>query len=60
MNEHLVAFRQQVCERAKEVDTSEALDWFALSFGFFLARGVSIEEAWQLSLDARYKHEYWR
>lgn len=37
----------------------DVIDWFSLSIGFFLAKGLNIKKAYELSLDARYKHEYW-
>ncbi len=59
MNKLLEEFKKEVCERAKEVDPQEELDWYALSIGFFLAKGATLEEAEKLAVEARYTHQYW-
>lgn len=55
---HLEAFKQ-VCLRAVDIDQGEELDWHALSIGFFLARGLPTEEAYDLARIARYTYQYW-
>ena len=47
-----------VSEGAKEI-VLEDCDWCDLSIGYFLALGMSIDEANDLALDVRYKEHYW-
>ena len=35
----LNAFKTEVCEKSHIIDSEEELDWYALSIGFFLAKG---------------------
>lgn len=53
------AFRKEVCEKWQEVDLDSRLDWYDLSIGFFLAKGLNIKEAHELASEVRYKYEYW-
>jgi hypothetical protein len=55
----LEEFRMGICLRHKQVDPDEELDWFSLSYGFFIARGASIDDAHTLSRHARYDLQYW-
>lgn len=59
MDALLEAFRKDVCAKSAKIDPDESLDWFALSIGFFLARGATISKAHTLAIKARYKHHYW-
>lgn len=52
-------FKKDVCLKAKEVDPGDEQDWFSLSLGYFLAKGCSPEESWDLSSEVRYDLEYW-
>lgn len=40
-------------------DKSDELDWYALSIGFFLALGLTEDEAFELALHVRYDKGYW-
>lgn len=42
-----------------KIDPGEELDWFAMSLGFFLARGLSLDAAHAAALHARYEFHYW-
>ncbi len=53
------AFKKTVCDRSDKVDPYEELDWFALSYGFFIAKGIEIERAHELSSWVRYNEQYW-
>lgn len=55
----LTAFRDEVCVRANDIDPDDSLDWYSVSIGFFLARGVEIGMARALALKARHEHMYW-
>jgi hypothetical protein len=57
--EALQSFKRNVCDRAEEVDPDDQYDWFSLSMGYFLAIGCTLNQAHNLSLDARYKEGYW-
>lgn len=57
--EHLNSFRQDCCEHSAEIDPSDEQDWFSLSIGYFIAKGMPIMRAYELALHARYDHEYW-
>lgn len=60
----LDAFRQDCCtpERrealAKDASGDEQ-DWFSLSIGYFVAKGLAPAQAHRLALHARYKLQYW-
>lgn len=56
---YLQKFKVQVCDRAAEVDPSDEYDWFALSLGFFIALGLTLDDANALAIEARYDHHYW-
>ena len=34
-------FKDDVCSKSKQIDSSEEQDWFSLSLGFFIAKGVT-------------------
>lgn len=57
--ELLEAFKNEVCEKAKEVDPDSSQDWYSLSIGFFVAKGASPEVAHHLATTARYAYQYW-
>lgn len=52
-------FRREVCERASDIDPAGEQDWYSMSLGFFVACGLSIEEATRCADEVRYVHEYW-
>lgn len=58
MKSLLMQFKEDVCNKANEIDADE-LDWFALSIGYFMAKGCSFERAHHWAMEARYKHHYW-
>lgn len=43
----------------KKIDAAESQDWFSLSLGYFLAKGLSVDEAHELSSYVRYDQKYW-
>lgn len=51
-------FKKDVCDRSKEIDPDEQLMWFELSYGYFLAKGCTPDEAYKLSSEVRYQDEY--
>lgn len=51
-------FKQEICEREKEIDPNEELDWFSMSIGYFIAKGLSVQDAFNLASEVRYVDEY--
>ena len=45
LDQHILAWRNQIYDCAANVDPDEELCWRSLAIGFFMARGLSIEEA---------------
>jgi hypothetical protein len=43
---------------AKDPELDE-LDWYDMSVGFFLALGLSVEDAYDVATKCRYTHKYW-
>lgn len=52
-------FKKEVCDRSKIVDPEEERDWYDLSFGYFLSKGLSVEDATTLACVVRYDCQYW-
>lgn len=52
-------FRLEVCRRGRAIDSSEDLDWFSLSIGFFIACGIKPARAYDLATHVRYDKQYW-
>ena len=59
IDEALEKFKTEICNRSKEVDPESERDWYCMSYGFFLALGLSIEDAEDAACKARYDHQYW-
>lgn len=57
--ELLAAFRKDVCDKHAAVDPDAERDWMDLSYGYFLAKGATPDEAWEVAIEARYTHGYW-
>lgn len=57
--ELLEQFRLEVCLNSKAVDPDEERYWYDLSIGWFLAKGMTINQATDLALEARYTRQYW-
>ena len=53
------SFKKDCGDQAKTIDPDEERDWYALSLGYFLAKGLNIEDATDLALIVRYDLEYW-
>ena len=50
----LAAFKTEVSDRATEIDPENALDWFALTMGWALAKGLTPDDAHAFALHVRY------
>ena len=60
MKEHAEErFKNEVCSKADEIDLDDEIDWKDMSIGFFLACGLSVEQAKSLATDVRYNKQYW-
>ena len=58
-NEQLVQqFKEEVCDRSKEIDESDSQDWFSLSLGWVIAKGVSPDDAHNFAIHVRYNLHY--
>lgn len=41
----LLEYKTQVCDQADEIDPDNSRDWHSMALGFFLGKGLSLEEA---------------
>lgn len=58
-NEELaLLFKEEVCDRSKEIDSSEEQDWFSLSLGWAIAKGLTPDAAWDFAIFVRYEKHY--
>ena len=48
-------YKRLVCDQSDEVDSGNERDWFSLSLGFFMGRGLTLDEAHDLSLWVAYE-----
>jgi len=58
--EILERFKTEVCSKSKEIDPGDEYDWYDLSVGYFLAKGLTIADATNLAVEARYQQHYWQ
>lgn len=49
--DHIKAWVANVFDRQHEIDPTFERDWFDMAFGFFLARGLSPDDALELTLE---------
>ena len=55
MNEGLISlFKTEVNDRASDIDPANDLDWFSLTFGWAVAKGLSPREAHLFAIHIRY------
>lgn len=52
-------FKDEICSRAEEIDPDKELDWYAMSIGWALANGLSIDDAAEFASKVRYTYHYW-
>ena len=50
----LTLFKSEVHDRGKQVDPDNELDWFALTIGWAIAKGLTPRKAWTLAIYLRY------
>jgi len=53
-------FKKDVCDDSNVIDPNDELDWFTLSYGYFLAKGMNAVNAYTLSIIVRYDLRYWK
>ena len=54
----VLIWNTDVYYKAKEIDPSNEQDWYSMSLGFFIGKGLSIKDAHELSTYIRY-HTKW-
>lgn len=59
MDPLLEDFRKEICESKEIIQATNDLNWFELSIGWFLAKGVDIDRAWDMAREVRYTYGYW-
>jgi hypothetical protein len=56
MNEQLIQlFKTECSDRASEIDTDSSQDWFSLTLGWAVAKGLAPEAAYDFAVHIRYK-----
>lgn len=50
-------FKSEVTDKASEIDPSSEQDWFSLTLGWALAKGLSVDDAHDFALHIRYNTE---
>ena len=43
-------FRKEIVERAEEIDKDHSEDWFSLSLGWAIAKGLTPDQAYEFTL----------
>lgn len=51
-------FKAEVCDRSKSIDPDEEYDWYSLSLGWAIAKGMSPTKAHNFSTYVRYDLGY--
>lgn len=51
-------FKTEMCEHADEVDPTGEQDWFSLSLGWAIGKGLTFEAAWEFAVRMRYTLHY--
>jgi len=51
-------FRKEVLDRVKQIDESEEQDWYSLTLGWAIAKGLTPGKAHDWSRYARYERHY--
>jgi len=56
-NKHhlLPVFKAEIHDRASEIDPSSEQDWFSITLGWAIAKGLTPDEAHAFALHVRYK-----
>lgn len=56
MNEQLIQlFKTECSDKASEIDTDSSQDWFSLTLGRAVAKGLTPEAAYNFAVHIRYK-----
>jgi len=48
-------FKEEVSEKSKEIDPCNEQDWFSLTLGWAIGRGLDIDAAKEFAIYIRYK-----
>lgn len=54
------AFKKDIGDRSKEIDPDSEYEWGDLSYGYFLGKGCTTDEAAELSRQVGYEDEYFQ
>ena len=57
VDELVALFKTECHDRAKELDPSNEQDWFSLTLGWAIAKGLTPDEAHGLAIHIRYETE---
>ena len=56
MNQELIElFKTECHDRSSEIDTDNSQDWFSITLGWAIAKGLSPDDAYQFASYIRYK-----
>lgn len=58
MSELYQQFRIEIIAKTSDIDPNADYDWYALSLGWAIAKGLTVEDAHRFALYARYTQEY--
>jgi len=56
----ILEFKKDICDKSKDIDPNEELQWRDMSIGYFLAKGVDVNIAHELATIVRYYFHYWQ
>ncbi len=49
MEDLIAEYRKNIYDRSSEIDPHDERDWYCMAYGWFLAKGASVEEAHRLA-----------
>lgn len=56
----VLVFKKQVCDRDDDIDPNDDQDWYSLSIGWALAKGLEPQDAYQFAEWMRYEKNYFK
>jgi hypothetical protein len=51
-------FKAEICDRSADVDPDSEYDWYAISLGWAIAKGLTPDDAGEFSIHVRYDLHY--
>jgi hypothetical protein len=52
---YTLAFKAEIRDRAEEVDPNDNEDWFSLTLGWAIGKGLTIREAYDFAIYIKYE-----